>query len=152
MIRRIFVIGPGSYSGSFKIFFLTIFTWIYVDPKNITYQIFRVDYFHIARLEKLGFNVNLKRISDYGRVAFAFEGLIMFACATKNLSFGGCSSSDPLADKVIRNIVAERDHAINRSRIMSRNRMDQHVPFNFISVHKNTKSPYEYSDSSETNL
>ncbi|VVC37204.1 Uncharacterised protein family UPF0728 [Cinara cedri] len=63
------------------------------------------------KLEQLGFAVFLRRISDYGMVAFAFEGQIIFSCAAKNLSFADSWSRYPLANTVIQKMVNERNYA-----------------------------------------
>ncbi|XP_025190330.1 uncharacterized protein LOC112590928 [Melanaphis sacchari] len=63
------------------------------------------------KLERLGFIVNLRRIMDYEMVIFAFEGYTVFSCRATNLSVLGCSSNDFTAYKLIRLMLAERDHA-----------------------------------------
>lgn len=59
--------------------------------------------------------MKLKRFSDYGKVAFAIEGQVVFACSAKNLSYDGCSFRDPLADEIVRKLLAERCNAISRA-------------------------------------
>ncbi|XP_060880144.1 UPF0728 protein v1g117062-like [Metopolophium dirhodum] len=63
------------------------------------------------KLERLGFEVKLRRTLDYEMVIFAFEGHTVFTCLATNLSVLGCSTNDPTAYRLISLMLAERNHA-----------------------------------------
>lgn len=78
----------------------------------------------VEKLVSLGFHVNLRRISDFERVAFAFEGQVVYACAAKNLPFAGCSfkgDRNTAMNKAVCVLVAERHHAISQQRARTAN-------------------------------
>ncbi|KAL4149925.1 hypothetical protein QTP88_003776 [Uroleucon formosanum] len=76
----------------------------------------RVEYIK-EKLERLGFDVKLRRTLDYEMVIFAFEGHTVFTCRATNLSVLGCSTDDPTAYKLISLMLAERNYANERSKI-----------------------------------
>ncbi|CAI6369491.1 unnamed protein product [Macrosiphum euphorbiae] len=69
------------------------------------------------KLEKLGFEVKLRRTIDYEMVIFAFEGHTVFTCLATNLSVLGCSTYDPTACRLIKLMLAERNHAKLRCKL-----------------------------------
>ncbi|CAI6368600.1 unnamed protein product [Macrosiphum euphorbiae] len=79
---------------------------------------FNLDLFdHSEKLEKLGFEVKLRRTIDYEMVIFAFEGHTVFTCLATNLSVLGCSTYDPTACRLIKLMLAERNHAKLRCKL-----------------------------------
>lgn len=71
--------------------------------------------------------MNLRRISDFGMVAFAFEGQVVYACAAKNLPYAGCSllvGNDTPMSKAVDKLVAERQHAISKQQTRTADQKD----------------------------
>lgn len=97
--------------------FVTMKTLIRNDFNNRTRSLVvrACFFFFLEQLEERDFEVNLRKFSNLGIVAFAFEGHVVFTCAAKNLSFLGCSDDDcVLVNKVIRLMEAEREFADKR--------------------------------------
>ncbi|XP_008179418.1 UPF0728 protein v1g117062-like [Acyrthosiphon pisum] len=69
------------------------------------------------KLEKLGFEVKLRRTLDYDMVIFAFEGHTVFTCLATNLSVLGCSTNDPTVYRLISLMLAERNYASRSCKI-----------------------------------
>lgn len=95
--------------------FLLIRRCTFFSRQHVVLIVNQLRIFSTDKLEQRGFEVKLRRFSNYGKVAFAIEGQVVFTCDAKNLSFDGCSFRDPLTDKIIRKLLAERCHAITRA-------------------------------------
>lgn len=69
----------------------------------------------LEQLEQRDFSVNLKRISDLEMVVFAFEGLVVFSCNIRYLTFDGCTRN-LLNDRILKKMLALRENATLKMR------------------------------------